>query len=286
MVKRENIIRMTAEIDTYMKLVRRYNPLTREEELKYFYLYKNGSPAEKDAALECLIMSNQRLVFSLAKQYVKGQADKILDYVNEGNIGIINALDKFDPNRGNKFITFATWYIRQAMSGYSLTTDLFLRKTNNAKIGNNIIKFKREFWNMNHREPTDDEILDYLNKKGIKITNKSDIEDLIKNSIDSILSDNSEEMTFETNPVYVQYSATSNDFEMEIDRDYDIEHVKYLLSNLDARSKEIISQLFGIGYDNPIDIEVVAENFGLTPTRINQIKNTAIKKLKEISGCK
>lgn len=273
---------MTAEIDTYIKLIRRYNPLSREEELKCFYMYKNGSPTEKDDVVERLIMSNQRLVFSLAKQYAKGKSDKILDYVNEGNIGIMNALDKFEPERGNKFITFATWYIRQAMSGYALTTDLFLRKSNNAKIGNNVIKFKREFWNMNHRDPSSDEILEHLNNKGIKIINKSDIEDLIKNSIDSILPGD-DEMTFETNPAYIQYAVSSNDFETEIDRDYDIMQTKYLLSNLDSRSKEIVMQLFGLGRDTPIDIEVVAENFNLTPARINQIKNSAIKKLKDIA---
>lgn len=281
MVKRENILRMTAEIDTYIKSVKQHELLTKEEETKCFDMYKNGAPAERDRAVERLIMANQRFVFSLAKKYAKGNSDKILDYVNEGNIGIMNAIEKFEPERGYKFITCAVWYIRQQMTVYSLTTDLFLRKTNNAKIGNNILKFKKEFWNTYHREPTYDEILEDLDKRGVKIKNKFDVEDLVKSSIDSTLND--DDMTFETNPVYVQNSATENDFETEIDKDYERQMTESLLSNLDDRSRDIIMQLYGIGHEAPVDIEVIAENLGLTPTRVNQIKNGAIKKLKEIA---
>lgn len=281
MVKRENILRMTAEIDTYIKSFKQHELLTKEEEMKCFDMYKNGTPAERDRAVERLIMANQRFVFSLAKKYAKGNSDKILDYVNEGNIGIMNAIEKFEPERGYKFITCAVWYIRQQMTAYSLTTDLFLRKTNNAKIGNNVLKFKKEFWNTYHREPTCDEILEDLDKRGIKIKNKFDVEDLVKSSIDSTLNDDN--MTFETNPVYVQNSATENDFETEIDKDYERQMTESLLSNLDDRSRNIIMQIYGIGHEAPVDIEVIAENLNLTPTRVNQIKNGAIKKLKEFA---
>ena len=217
----------------------------------------------------------------MAKEYAKGDETNVLDYVSEGSIGIMKAMEKFDPTRGFKFISFAVWYIRQAMTNYSQTTDLFLRKSNNAKIGNNILKIRTAFFQENGREPSMDEIKEALNKKGIKIKNDSDLEDVVRNSIDSVWGD---ESTFENNPRYIQHSAVESEYEKEIEAEDNSNKVAKLLEVLDERSATVIKQLFGIGYDNPIDVEVVAEHLGLTPTRVGQIKNAALKKLASIAG--
>ena len=274
------ITKQTSEIEAYLRSIRKYQPLTQEEEKEVFRMYHSNDPVAKEKAIVTLVNANQRFIFSLAKDYAKGDETKVLDYVNEGSIGIINAIEKFDQTRGFKFISFAVWYIRQAMTNYAQTTDLFLRKANNAKIGNNVLKIRTAFFQENHREPTTDEIKEALAKKGIKIKEDKDLEDVVRNSIDSVWGD---ESTFENNPRYIQYSAIQNEYEKEMDDEDNKSVVGKLLKNLDERSQLVIKQLFGIGYENPIDIEVVAEHLGLTPTRVGQIKNAALKKLASVA---
>ena len=275
------ITKQTPEIEAYLRSIRKYQPLSQEEENEVFKMYHSNDPDAKKKAIDTLVKANQRFIFSLAKEYAKGDETKVLDYVNEGSIGIINAIDKFDQTRGFKFISFAVWYIRQAMTNYAQTTDLFLRKSNNAKIGNNILKIRTAFFQENHREPTTDEIKEALAKKGIKIKENKDLEDVVRNSLDSVWGD---ESTFENNPRYIQHSAIQNEYEKEMDDEDNKSVVGKLLQTLDERSQLVIKQLFGIGYESPVDIEVVAENLGLTPTRVGQIKNAALKKLASAAG--
>ena len=274
------ITKQTPEIEAYLRSIRKYQPLSQEEENEVFKMYHSNDPDAKKKAIDTLVKANQRFIFSLAKDYAKGDETKVLDYVNEGSIGIINAIDKFDQTRGFKFISFAVWYIRQAMTNYAQTTDLFLRKSNNAKIGNNILKIRTAFFQENHREPTTDEIKEALAKKGIKIKEDKDLEDVVRNSLDSVWGD---ESTFENNPRYIQHSAIQNEYEKEMDDEDNKSVVGKLLQTLDERSQLVIKQLFGIGYESPVDIEVVAENLGLTPTRVGQIKNAALKKLASVA---
>ena len=274
------ITKQTPEIEAYLRSIRKYQPLSQEEENEVFKMYHSNDPAAKKKAIDTLVNANQRFIFSLAKDYAKGDETKVLDYVNEGSIGIINAIDKFDQSRGFKFISFAVWYIRQAMTNYAQTTDLFLRKANNAKIGNNVLKIRTAFFQENHREPTTDEIKEALAKKGIKIKEDKDLEDVVRNSLDSVWGD---ESTFENNPRYIQHSAIQNEYEKEMDDEDNKSVVGKLLQTLDERSQLVIKQLFGIGYESPVDIEVVAENLGLTPTRVGQIKNAALKKLASVA---
>ena len=280
MKQKTAIIKQTSEIEAYLRSIRKYQPLTQKEENEVFKMYRSNDPVAKEKAIATLVNANQRFIFSLAKDYAKGDETKVLDYVNEGSIGIINAIEKFDQTRGFKFISFAVWYIRQAMTNYAQTTDLFLRKANNAKIGNNVLKIRTAFFQENHREPTTDEIKEALAKKGIKIKEDKDLEDVVRNSIDSVWGD---ESTFENNPRYIQYSAIQNDYEKEMDDEDNKSAVGKLLKGLDERSQLVIKQLFGIGYENPVDIEVVAEHLGLTPTRVGQIKNAALKKLASVA---
>ena len=280
-MKQKSIIKQSPEIEAYLRSIRKYQPLTTEQEEEAFKMYNSGNEEAKQKAIEMVVNANQRFIFSVAKEYAKGDETKVLDYVSEGSIGIMKAMEKFDPTRGFKFISFAVWYIRQAMTNYAQTTDLFLRKSNNAKIGNNILKIRTAFFQENGREPSMDEIKEALNKKGIKIKNDSDLEDVVRNSIDSVWGD---ESTFENNPRYIQHSAVESEYEKEIEAEDNSNKVAKLLKNLDERSRTVIEQLFGIGYDNPIDVEVVAERLGLTPTRVGQIKNAALKKLANIAG--
>lgn len=277
--KQKAFIAITPEIDAYLKSIRKYQPLSKEEENLMFDMYHSGDPAAKEKAIDTIIKSNQKFIFSLAKDYAKGDSEKVLDYVSEGNIGCLNAIEKFDRSRGFKFISFAVWSIRQAMTNYAQTSDQFIKKSNGAKIGNNVIKFKHDFYQKNNREPNLQEIKDFLAKKGIIIKDDHDLDDVFKHSIDSVWAD---ETTFESNPHYIQNSAVNNDYEKEIEIENNKSVIERLLDKLDERSALVVKQLYGIGYENAMDIEVVAEHLGLTTTRVGQIKNAAIKKLQDI----
>ena len=278
-MKEQKIINHTPEIEAYLRSIRRYNVLSKEEETALFEEYHTTSFEHRKEEIRTIIInSNQKFVFSTAKTYAKGDDTKILDFVSEGNIGLINAIEKFDVKSGYKFITFAVWYIRQAMTNYAQTTNKFLRNANAAKIGNKVLKIKAQFFQEEHRDPTTDEIKEELEKQGVKIKKDSDLEDVNQRSIDSVWGD---EARFETNPRYVQHSAVENDYEKEVEAEDNSNTVNNLLKGLTDREAEVIKMLFGIGYDNPFDIEVVAERLNLTTTRIGQIKKTALKKMRE-----
>ena len=280
-MKQNVIINHTPEIEAYLKSIRKFDVLTKDEEKNLFKEYQTATPERKSKIIETLVNSNQKFVFSEAKKYAKGNDDKILDFVNEGSMGLIKAIDKFDVSKEYRFITFAVWYIKQAMTNHAQTDDKFMRNANANKIGNNVLKIKAAFYQENHRDPSVEEIKEALAKKGIKIKKDSDLEDVIQNSIDSVWGD---ESTFESNPRFIQHSAVDNEYETEVEAEDNSNRVNNLLNKLDARSAEVIRQLFGIGRDNPVDPEVVAENMGLTPTRILQIKKAAIKKMQEFAN--
>lgn len=279
-----NIINRTPEIEAYLKSIRRYQPMTKAEEKALFMEYETADEAGKEKIVDKIVKANQRFVFSEAKKYAKGDDTKVLDYVSEGNIGLVKAIETFDYRKDYKFISYAVWSIKQFMTNYGQTTDKFMRNSNAAKIGNNIYKIKAAFFQENHRDPSVDEIKEELEKRGIKIKKDSDLEAVIQQSIDSIWGE--DDATFESNPTYIQHSSVVNDYEKEVEAEDNSNVVNRLLNGLDKRSREIVKMLFGIGYESPVDIEVVAERMGLTPTRIGQIRTAALKKMKEYSKSK
>ena len=104
------------DVMSYLNDIRKFEVLTPEEELAIFDKIKNGTEAESIAAKQKLMECNQRFVYSVAKEYARG--NDILDIVNEGNKGMAEAIDRFDHTRGMKFITYAVWYIRRAIVSY------------------------------------------------------------------------------------------------------------------------------------------------------------------------
>lgn len=276
MEKKVERINHTSEIESYLRSVKKLPRLSKEEEVELFNEYATATEERKQEIATKLANANQLSIFSLAKTYAKNNDSKVLDYVNEGTIGLMNAIPKFDVKTGYRFFTFAQWYIRQAMTNYAQTTDKFMRKSNSQKLGNKVLKIKAAFFQEWHRDPTLDEIKEELENQGIKIKKDSDLDDVIQNSIDSVWGD---ESTFETNPRYVQHSAVDNEYEDEVEAEDKSNKVNDLLKVLDDRSREVIKMLFGIGYPNPMEVEVVAERMNLTTTRIGQIKKAALKKM-------
>ena len=276
-MKEQKIINHTPEIEAYLKTIRKYGPMTKAEEKALFEEYQTADAARKDQIVDKIVKANQKFVFSEAKKYAKGDENKILDFVSEGNIGLVKAIETFDYTKDFKFISYAVWSIKQHMTNFAQTQNKFMKNANSAKIGNKVLKIKAAFFQEFHRDPTVDEIKEELEKQGVKIKKDSDLEDVVQNSIDSVWGD---EAKFENNPRYIQHSAVDNEYEKEIEAEENSNTVNKLLRGLDDRSAEIIKMLFGIGYDSPMDIEAVAERMGLTTTRIGQIRNAALKKMR------
>lgn len=277
MTKNIVMMTMTPEISAYLKTAIK-TPLSVEQERQLIEEYKSGNDTAKANAVDLLTRSNLLFIYSKAKSYAKGDTSKVLDICQQGSIGIINALEKFDLAKNYRFITFAQWYIMQEMTQYSQTTEQFIRKTNNAKIGNNVYKIRAAFLKTEGREPSLEEIQEELAKKGIKIKDLRDLEDSVQNSLESSWGDDS---TFENNPKFLKHSSVDNEFENEVEAEDNRDKVSKLLNTLDERSKNIVKALFGIGRDGAMDIETVAEIYGLTTTRVGQIKKAALKKMAE-----
>lgn len=288
MRRTENMMSAGPDVCAWLKCVRKYKPLTREEETAVFDMIRHGSPAEKKAAEDRILMSNQRFVFSVAKEYARnstsagsasdGPSSRVLDFVSEGNIGMMTAVGKFDPERGVRFLSFAVHYIRQAMTEYSRVAGHPVRNTNGSKTWYRLGKAREKFMKDNLREPSEFELWTILHNSGVRVGEVSDVWDLRFDSVDSVFPDT--DADFSSNPVFTDATAEDNEYIRKENTEWASEFSGKLLSCLDERSRNIVERLFGIGYDTPSDLETVAEETGLTPVRIGQIRTAAIKKMK------
>ena len=162
--KKSGFITADRSLNDYLKEINKYKILTAAEESELIKQMRNG---DQNARTK-LIASNQRFVYAVAKRY--GNEDNVLDLVNEGNIGLIQALDAFDETKGTRFLSCAIWYIRRQINGYLNSDNLLIRKTNNTKTVYKLSKIKEKFFAEHNRYPEVDEVADILeNEYGLKI---------------------------------------------------------------------------------------------------------------------
>ena len=224
-------------------------------------------------ALEKLTRANLRFVVSVAKQY-QNQGLSLPDLINEGNLGLIKAAEKFDETRGFKFISYAVWWIRQsilqAIAEQSRIVRLPLNQVGSVnKITTMLNKFEQE----NERKPSLDEIADKVDLPEDKI------EDALKvngrhTSIDAPLIDGEENSLLDILP-NIDTPQADNELVLESLR----EEIGRALSTLCERERKIIEAFFGIGQPE-LTLEEIADRFGLTRERVRQIKEKAIRRLR------
>lgn len=261
-------------LNKYLSDIRKYKVLTPKEEVELFECIGDGDESAKARIVE----SNQRFVYSLAKIYSKNE-DEVLDYVNEGNIGLITAIDTFDVTKGMKFITYAVWYIRRSMNYYLSTMNSLVAKSNNMKYGKKIEYIKQECMCTNGYEPTYDEIVDMMKEKyNIDIKDICDVYDLNISSINQQLDD---DYTIEDNSEFNEVTSSVNTYETEADKTYNNKLVENILSTLTEKQQDIIRMYFGIGYERSFTAEEIADKYKMDEMTINQLKNIIIKYLKQ-----
>lgn len=271
---------MSESLDKFLTRIRKSENLTQEEELKIFDVIKNGTEKEVADAKNALVTSNQRFVYAVAKRYSNDDND-VMDLVQQGNIGLLIAIDSFDVTKGNRFLTYAVHYIRREITSF-ITSDMnIIQKTNWAKTLYNLPKVKNEFFAKEGRYPTDDEIMDIMSSDyNLKITHEDDLRDLRIESI-SVSYDDSNENTFENSTEFTNATASYNNYENVIEQENVKRMCKCLMNSLSEIEQKVIKMAFGIDSDYAISPEVISEYIGLTAERVRQIINTSLMKMRQ-----
>lgn len=273
--KRTNFINADRAISGFLKDINKYKVLSQSEEEELVARVKDGDLEAKDL----LIAANQRFVYALAKQY--GNDENVLDLVQEGNMGLILACESFDPDRGVKFLSHAVWYIKREMHAYLNTDNHLIRKTNNTKTVYKIPKIKAKFYAENGRYPDVDEILEILETEyGLKIKDKNDLLDVTTMSINTCF-DDEDAKAFENSPYFTEKTAVDNDYDEEIDQEYNSAVSGAMMSILSERERLIVKLAFGIGCNKEFTNAEIAEDIGMSPERVRQLKNGAIEKMRK-----
>lgn len=275
--KKNGYITADHTISTYLKEINRYKVLTATEEADLIERMNNGDEEAKAQ----LIAANQRFVYAVAKRY--GNDDNVLDLVNEGNIGLMQALETFDPEKGNRFLSYAIWYIRREINAYLNNDNLLIRKTNNTKTVYKIGKIKQKFYAEHNRYPDVDEMAAILEEEyGVKIKDKADLLDVTTTSINTCF-DDEDSRAFENTPYFTDKTAVDNDYLPEMDKEFNSVVSGALMSSLTKREQVIVRMAFGIGYNKEYTNAEIAEEIGMSSERVRQLKNGAIEKMKKLA---
>ena len=262
--------RDSASLDKYLQEIGREALLPVEEEVELSQRIRKGDRR----ALDKLVRANLRFVVSVAKQY-QNQGLSLPDLINEGNVGLIKAAEKFDETRGFKFISYAVWWIRQtilqALAEQSRIVRLPLNQVSAVnKITKAMTKFEQEY----ERKPSADELAELVNELPEKISDSlrasgrhvSVDAPFIEGEENSLL----DVMTDPDSPM-ADKGLVSESLSTEIDR---------ALGVLNEREKQIIERSFGINNQPEMTLEEIGETFGLTRERVRQIREKAIRKLR------
>ena len=265
--------RETVSLDKYLHDISKEGMITAQQEVELAVKIREGD----QKALDTLTRANLRFVVSVAKQY-QNQGLTLSDLINEGNLGLIKAAQRFDETRGFKFISYAVWWIRQSIL-QSLAEHARIVRLPLNKIGsiNKINKAYSELEQTFEREPSAQEIAD-LTEIPIK-----DIEDSFSNNSRHVSMDAPFTEDESSGNMY-DLLASDDDFmpDKGLINDSLKNEIKRALSNLSSREADVVKLYFGIDGNGKttLTLEEIGEKFDLTRERVRQIKEKAIKRLK------
>lgn len=264
--------RDSAALDKYLQEIGREEPLTVDEEVALAERIRQG---DQDA-MERLVRANLRFVVSVAKQY-QNQGLSLPDLINEGNLGLIKAAEKFDETRGFKFISYAVWWIRQSiLQALAEQARIVRLPLNQVGALNKISRIQSKFEQENERMPSADELADLIDLPQDKI------KDTIRVSGRHVSMD-APFMEGEDNSLLdVLENQDSPKADTALVSESLMSEIENALLILSPREREIIKAFFGIGCQE-MTLEEIGERYGLTRERVRQIKEKSIRKLKNNS---
>lgn len=269
--------RESQSLEKYLQEIGKVELITPEEEVKLAIRIKQGD----QAALEKLTKANLRFVVSVAKQY-QNQGLTLPDVINEGNLGLIKAAQRFDETRGFKFISYAVWWIRQSILQALAEQSRIVRlPLNKVGLTNRISKAYSQLEQEYEREPTAEELAQLLDLESDEVaaTMSASVRHV---SMDQPFGDGDEGSLMD---VLENPNADSTDMHLAFNASLATE-IDRSLSTLTERQKDVIRFFFGIGVDHALSLEDIGERFNLTRERVRQIKDKAITKLQVASRCK
>ena len=267
--------RESASLDKYLQEIGREELITVEEEVELAQRIKKGD----QAALDKLTRANLRFVVSVAKQY-QNQGISLPDLINEGNLGLIKAAEKFDETRGFKFSSYAVWWLRQsilqALAEQSRIVRLPLNQVGSLnKINKALSQFEQQF----ERQPSPDELADMLEIPREKIADTLRVSGRHV-SVDAPFVDGEDNSLLD---VLVNNDSPNADKGL-VNESLNTE-IERALSTLTERERDIVKYFFGIGCQE-MTLEEIGEKFGLTRERVRQIKEKAIRRLRHSARSK
>lgn len=268
--------RDTPSLDKYLHEIGKVDLISAEEEVELAKRIREGD----QRALNKLINANLRFVVSVSKQY-QNQGLSLPDLINEGNLGLIKAAQRFDETRGFKFISYAVWWIRQsilqALAEQARIVRLPLNKIGSInKINKTLSNLEQEF----EREPTAEEVAMELE------CSPRDVKESLRNSgrhvsMDAPLSQSEDGTLYDV----IDSKDTPNP-DQELINESLRREIERAISTLTEREANIIRLYFGLNSKNPYTLEEIGEEFGLTRERVRQIKEKAVRRLKHTSRSK
>ena len=256
----------------YLREIGKIPLLTAEEELALAKKVVTGDKRAKDAMAE----ANMRLVVSIAKRYV-GRGLDLLDLIQEGNTGLLRAVEKFDPERGFKFSTYATWWIRQAITRAIADQARTIRiPVHMVETINKLLRTQRRLTQELNREPTNEEIAVAMEMDVDKVEHIMKIKQDIS-SLDASVRDDEEDSVLGD---FIEDEDTKTPTESASEQLLK-EQVKQILSTLTEREQKILRLRFGLDDGKSHTLEEVGQEFSVTRERIRQIEAKALAKLRK-----
>ncbi|MEO5942051.1 MAG: RNA polymerase sigma factor RpoD/SigA [Ferruginibacter sp.] len=268
--------RESQSLEKYLQEIGKVDLISSEEEVRLAIMIKKGD----QAALEKLTKANLRFVVSVAKQY-QNQGLTLPDLINEGNLGLIKAAQRFDETRGFKFISYAVWWIRQSILQALAEQSRIVRlPLNKVGLTNRISKAYSQLEQEFEREPTVEELATFLD---IEVEEVAATLNMAARhvSMDQPLADGEDSTLID---VLINKDAIGTDDALAVKASLQTE-IERSLSTLTERQKDVIRYFFGLGIDHPLSLEDIGERFSLTRERVRQIKDKAITKLRTTSRC-
>ncbi|MBK7038820.1 MAG: sigma-70 family RNA polymerase sigma factor [Bacteroidetes bacterium] len=263
--------RESESLEKYLQEIGKVDLVTAEEEVTLAQKIKQGD----QMALEKLVKANLRFVVSVAKQY-QHNGLSLNDLINEGNVGLVKAAQKFDETKGFKFISYAVWWIRQsimqALAEQSRLVRLPLNKVGSlSKINRAFSELEQKF----EREPTSDELAEVLELAPEEIKNTLSVSSRHV-SVDAPFDDGENSSLLD---VLENRDTERTDEKLDYSHSLKVE-TERTLATLTERERDVIKLFFGIGVPYAMTLEDIGEEFGLTRERVRQIKDNAINKLR------
>ena len=255
-------------LDKYLLEIGKQPLLTADEEVELAIRIREGDKK----ALDRLTRANLRFVVSVAKQY-QGRGVSLSDMINEGNIGLIKAAERYDERKGFKFISFAVWWIRQhIMEAIAKHSRLIRLPIHRVALGGMVMRKHSELEQELERYPTEEELAEALSMQ-LDLVNLSLAYRISHVSLDSPVGNDDEDSNLMD--IMINHSADKPELSLmhgeSLKKD-----VLRSLSVLNHRQKEAICYYFGIGHDQALTLEAIASKMDLTPERVRQIKDKAL----------